>query len=141
MVRKSSKSPILSSFKSSISPLFRFFRPPLYRRNAANSTGLQVPNRGHPPHLLDLGLLDILSSSYSWNFLKMSFLHGSGCLCECLMRIGSFSDQNWKRLNMELYTMHMVTILPIPILRIKNVCEPQIRASFAGKSQNRGTLT
>ena len=52
-----------------------------------------------------------------------------------------FSDQNWKKLNMELYTMHMVTILPIPILRIMIVREPQLSAGFAGKSRNRGTLT
>ena len=57
---------------------------------------LQAPKGDPPPHLLDLGLLDILSSSYSSNFLKISFLHGSGRLCECLMRMGSFSDQNWK---------------------------------------------
>ena len=96
---------------------------------------------GRPPHLLDLGLLDILSSSYSSNFLKISFLRGSGRLCECLMRMGSFSDQNWKKLNMELYTMHMVTILPIPILRITIAREPQLSAGFAGKSRNRGTLS
>ena len=41
---------------------------------------------------------------------------------------------------MELYTMHMVTILPIPILRITIVREPQLSAGFAGKSRNRGTL-
>ena len=51
-----------------------------------------------------------------------------------------FSDQNWKKLNMELYTMHMVTILSIPILRITIVREPQLSAGFAGKSRNRGTL-
>ena len=36
--------------------------------------------------------------------------------------------------------MHMVTILPIPILRITIVREPQLSAGFAGKSRNRGTL-
>ena len=51
-----------------------------------------------------------------------------------------FSDQNWKKLNMELYTMHMVTILSIPILRITIVREPQLSAGFAGISRNRGTL-
>ena len=40
--RKSSKSPISSYKKSSKGPLFRLFRPPLYRRNATNSTGLNV---------------------------------------------------------------------------------------------------
>ena len=41
---------------------------------------------------------------------------------------------------MGLYTMHMVTILPIPILRITIVREPQLSAGFAGKSRNRGSL-
>ena len=39
-----------------------------------------------------------------------------------------------------LYTMHMVTILPIPILRITIVRESQLSAGFAGKSRNRGSL-
>ena len=45
------------------------------------------------------------------------------------------------KLNMRLYTMHMVTILPIPILRITIVRKPQLSAGFAGKSRNRGTLS
>ena len=36
--------------------------------------------------------------------------------------------------------MHMVTILPIPILRITIVREPQLSAGFAGKSRSRGAL-
>ena len=37
--------------------------------------------------------------------------------------------------------MHiMVTILPIPILRITIVRESQLSAGFAGKSRNRGSL-
>ena len=54
---------------------------------------LQAQKLGHPPHHLDLGLLDIPKIGILFFFLFYLVLKP---FWECLIEMGRSSDQNWK---------------------------------------------